>query len=243
MKTSEVDLGHAVVEWLKEAYPLWEVYQEVRLGGQGGSIADIVAVLREPFLVWVIECKLSLSLTLLDQAYKWTQEAHFISIAVPKSRTQNRWRQFHDGRNRITQRIMNLYGIGYIKVGNKDKPYIDSVKEIEPASLHRHKDHWRWLQDQWKGILQDEHKTYATAGSKNLYWTPFKQTCDRLRYHVKTNPGCSIKEAMTSIDHHYSSATTAVSSMRQWLSKGIVKGIRQEWDGKRIRLYAEDIHE
>ena len=72
----EADLAKVVVSWLNEQH--WDVYQEVQIHGFGG-VADIVAV--QGPLVWVIECKTSLSLTVMEQASVW--RVHFRSVAVP----------------------------------------------------------------------------------------------------------------------------------------------------------------
>jgi len=56
----ETDLAERVINWLEDQH--WEIYQEVQFRGYGG-IADIVAV-RAGYL-WIIECKTSMTFTLL----------------------------------------------------------------------------------------------------------------------------------------------------------------------------------
>ncbi len=72
----ESDFAKIVIAWLAEQH--WEIYQEVQPRNYGG-IADIVAV--QSALVWVIECKTSLTLSVMEQASGW--RVHYRSIAVP----------------------------------------------------------------------------------------------------------------------------------------------------------------
>src|SRR3989304_1278839 len=75
-KLTEVDLAKPVISYLEERG--WDVYQEVLIYGK---IADIVATFDK--LTWIIECKTSLSLKLLEQIYAWRGRANFLSIAIP----------------------------------------------------------------------------------------------------------------------------------------------------------------
>ena len=64
----ELELAKSVVEWLQDQH--WEVYQEVQ---RYSTTADIVAV--QGPLVWVVECKTSLSIGVMLQASRWM--AHY----------------------------------------------------------------------------------------------------------------------------------------------------------------------
>ena len=75
----ETILAELVVNWLESQK--WDVYQEVQIETYG-KIADIVAVLGN--LVWIIECKKSLSLSVMEQAYRWRRYANFTSVAVQR---------------------------------------------------------------------------------------------------------------------------------------------------------------
>ncbi len=76
---TEVELARPVVAWLGDLG--WEVFQEV---SAGGSVADIVA--RRGPVLWVVEVKRSLGLSLLGQAHAWKRRAHRVSVAVPAGR-------------------------------------------------------------------------------------------------------------------------------------------------------------
>ena len=70
---TERELAAPVVEWLSAQH--FEVYQEVELHSR---VADIVAV--DGKRVWVIECKRTMSLDLLDQANRWRWLATWCSV-------------------------------------------------------------------------------------------------------------------------------------------------------------------
>ena len=95
---SEVKLAEKVIEYLQDLK--WEVYQEVTIHGQ---IADIVAI--QNGLIWIIECKKSLSLDVIAQAEHWTHYANYVSVAVPKTYRNNNGRQF-------AYKVLKQYGIG-----------------------------------------------------------------------------------------------------------------------------------
>ena len=101
----ETDIAKIVIGWLEQLE--WECYQEVQVHSYG-HIADIVAV-KEP-LVWVIECKQSLSLSVIEQADGWRPYAHYLSVCVPpRARGRNvpgRSMAFH---------LVRLLGIGLLE--------------------------------------------------------------------------------------------------------------------------------
>src|SRR3990167_10050555 len=72
----ETELAKPIIAYLEERG--WNVYQEVLIRCK---VADIVATFGK--LTWVIECKTSMSLKLLEQIYCWRGRANFLSIAIP----------------------------------------------------------------------------------------------------------------------------------------------------------------
>lgn len=204
--TSEAEMARIVVGWLKEQR--WEVYQEV---AHMGRRADIVAT-RGP-LVWAIETKLSLSLSLFDQVMGWRPFAHHVSMATPYGPSQQ------------LRRILQEKGIGVLIVTSH-------VNEMLQPRLNRK----AW--NKWR--LREEQKSYAEAGNANgRYYTSYRGTCDALFALVKRSPGISLKDAMKGIAHHYSSMTSACSAMSHWLRFDKVPGIRCEKEGRFLRLYLE----
>lgn len=223
--SAETDLAKPVVAWLQQN--LWDVYQEVELRTYG-SRADIVA--RQDFLIWAVECKLVFSTDLIEQAIYWKARAHFISVAVPKTKS---------GRPNLLVRICRDNGIGIIEVSRSRNRWPSGswtieVKEILNPLLNRRADAKRTAE-----CLHEEQKTFAAAGNNSgSRWTPFQQTCKNLAAYVASNPGgVTFKEAVQNLKHHYSSNSTAIACLRKWVEHGSVKGVRIESYGKKLILY------
>ena len=189
MKIKETDLAFRVVNWLDSQH--WDVYQEVQINS---SIADIVAV--QGRLVWIVECKTSLSLSLIAQAIEWIHHAHFVSVAVPIRRQPYQTKaQF------VAKNILKHYGIGLLRVPYNSqnlnehsvKPKINRFARSECV----------------KKMLNEKQKHWAPAGSQGGYWTPFKQTCREVVRIVNKNPGIILKDLIDKLDHHYASDKSA----------------------------------
>ena len=86
--------------------------------------------------------------------------------------------------------------------------------------------------------LYEEQKTYAKAGGKSGYYTPFKKTAKNLEEVVMANPGISLNDAVDKIQHHYKNKNSAIRTLRKLLEQGnIIKGIYIVFEGNIIRLY------
>ena len=218
---SETELAKLAIEYLKDSK--WEVYQEVQVRSFG-SIADIVAVQNN--LIWIVECKLSLSLDVIAQAKCWSSFSHYISIAVPRSNRDNKGR-------RLAFKILQDYGIGCFEFGHpEDISYSCYAQKIKPQ-LNR-----KAMTDYITSNLCEEQKTWAEAGnSRGDRYTPFQNTTRQIVRTVNDNPGITMKELMDKIDHHYSSDICAKSSIIQWIHKDVIKGIYLEKEGKQYKLY------
>lgn len=212
---SEVELAEPVIGYFEELKH--DVYQEVKVCG---GCADIITVLGK--IVTVVEVKTSLTIALLHQAYEWKRWANYIYIAVPYSR---------DSARHFAYRICRDYGFGVILVNRKTM----GVRQQESAALNRKSEATKIL-----SALRPEHKTYCKAGSRfGQRFTPFQATCDALRLLVKSNPGIQLDDAIKQITHHYASNASARHSLFVWLVKGVVKGIRVERRGKKLKLFLE----
>lgn len=213
MAFNETDLGPPVIGWLTERG--WDVYQEVT--GPGGR-ADIVAVCGR--LVAVVELKKSLGLDVLEQGSRWIQYAHLVWVGIPYPRRTDA--------HRFACRVAEWRGFGVLHVGVSD----GEVRLASPAPLHRRP--LTGLRER----LNPAQKTMAPAGtSRGGYWTPFKGTCQQLRDYVVINPGCSIRAAVESIDHHYSSGAGARAHLAALIEKGAVPGVTLRRDGKSCLLH------
>lgn len=211
--TSEGDLAEAIVAWLHAQH--WEVYQEVATGPLQAR-ADIVAV--QDGLSWIVETKTTLSLALMAQAVDWTGWANFVSVAVPFGRSSR-------GRA-LAVRLLRERGIGIIEVRE-----FGSVTHVPPAKVRRVR---RGIAD----LLCEEHKTMAKAGSaRGGYHTPFAATCRSVRGFVHEHPGCTLKELVQGISHHYGCDATARSCVRHWIGTAKIPDVKVDGSNREWRLF------
>lgn len=221
-KKTEADLARHVIAWLEGQS--WEVYQEVQLVSQG-LIADIVAIQGQ--LVWIVECKTSFGLSVIEQAYNWRGKAHFVSVAVPES-NRNTARE-----HRMADLVISMFGIGCIAVSGSGN--WAQVRERVAVRLNR-----QARVKKIRGTLTPAHKDFASAGnSQGLHWTPFQQTCLHVRRAVEECPGITMKELIGSIKTHYASPASARASLLHWIEAGKVAGVRLEREGKNLRLHPQ----
>lgn len=213
---NESELAALVVGWLHDLH--WEVYQEVQLS-RYGRIADIVAV--QGRLTWIIECKLSLGLSVIEQAVLWTHSSHYTSVAVPATC------------NSFGEIVCKRFGVGVLRAGVLRVG--GGICEAVPPPLNR-----RALAQNIRNVLVPQQKTWATAGNANgNRWSPFAQTCHDVRLAVTRKPGLTLKELLAEVRTHYLTTATARACLVKWIRAGKVKGVRLE--GTRpIRLYVED---
>ena len=200
-KMSEQELAAILVSYLENDG--WEVFQEVDTEHWG--IADIIA--KRDGIIWAIETKTSLNLDVMQQAWRKRPHAHFISVAFPAPR-----RRAED----FATQVCKTMGIGilHISSGVLERNKGVAFKKIGTAISSR---------------LREEHKTYAKAGSaKGGYWTPYKDTCEKLLAVVQAEPGIRVKDAVLKIQHHYKTNTTAAACLVKWSARGTVPGIRFE---------------
>ena len=223
LKLSEAGLAAKVVKYLQD--DRWEVYQEVKFSKYlGMPIADIVATRNS--LIWIIECKTSLTLNVMDQANKW--KVPLRSVAVPYSVT--RYKKNREAGGYIGYKIAKDYlKIGIIEVGD--------IKITEPVNPPIMREFYK-NGNHFKSLLVDEQKSgeYSLAGKKGGgYYTPYQKTIKYVKEYIKSNPGKEFKDIIDFLDgnnfHHY--ATPA--SMKQAL-KIALETFESSWckieDGK-----------
>ena len=219
----ETELAKSVIVWLKAQH--WEVYQEVQ-PTSCARVADIVAVSGR--LVWIIECKTSLSLALLEQSIEWRGYAHYISVAVPYPKRSC-------AGHRVADMFLRQHGIGKIETGKYGWSSSGGVDQDIPARLNR-----KLVRDIKKDLCE-KHKTYAEAGNADgRRWTPFKNTVNELNAVVRDNPGICLKDAIDKTRHHYASDSGARASISQYLqtpNQTIIPGVMCKKEGRFLRLY------
>lgn len=209
---TEKALAAKVVAWLqRESYETWE---EVVIGSRR---VDIVAR-RGPAII-AIECKTSLSLAVLEQAAYWSGIAHQSYAAVPSVYRRR------GGLHAVCLAI----GCGVLEVGG-DVTVRYHAPFIRRALTHNITKH-----------LTDGNRSgngYAGAGSAGGgYWTPWQQTIRDLTSYINAHPGMTLGDALKRITHHYSTDSTARSSLSHWLRVGKIPGIETRRDGRALRLY------
>ena len=211
---SESDLAAKVIAYLEAEH--WDVYQEVEFGS-GGAVADIVAV-RAGYL-WIIECKTSLTFTVLEQANHW--RSHYRSVAVPSVRNSSgRGTAYH-----IAHKFLKL-GILEVSLDNQYSRRDPGVYEVnEPPLMREYHKRAKWMITQ----LLPEHKTALAAGSNGGgRFTPYKATMDQVHKFIQHNPGCSLKEIVDGIkQYHYANRGSAM---------GCIRNALEEWESDWCRI-------
>ncbi len=192
-KIKEATLAQCIVHWLIEAG--WSVFQEVRQGGMGSPIVDIVAKKAEQDITWAIECKGTFNLDVIAQADNNKRFFNFSSVAIPAPSST---RFAKESRSRLlAKEICRERGLGILEVTMyEDVAEYDSGDPIE-AEVYKIDSVWTpkpnrtrtaFMGSEW---LHDRQKSMAAAGTKGGgYYTPYKAMMEDVRAYIKDNPGC-----------------------------------------------------
>ena len=222
----ETDLAKHVVAWLEAQH--WDVYQEVDVRGFSG-IADIVAV--RASIVWVIECKSSLTFAVLNQAQRWP--VHLRSVAVPACERGS------DARAAAVKCAVDYFGVGVIEVRVYRGATLDVVEKAAPPLKRCYHKRAKAL----AAKLLPEHKTAAPAGSigGGGRWTPWRSTLYDVEKRLREAPnGLTLRELVTNGGkYHYASTASARSGLRAMLENFEKERFeaRRDGDSKTVRYY------
>lgn len=203
---SEKELAALIIAYLRD--DSYEIYQECPFNG---AVADIVAV-RGP-LVCVVETKVNLGLSVIEQCVGWLHYANIVYAGVWKPKRA----QTTFGRN-----VAAKYGIGTIEVS--DPKYGDRVvsENIKPEFRRK-------ILPGLRNALRSEMMSgeYGEAGTRSGgRFTPFRETCEQLLAVVRSNPGIQLKAAIESIKrHHYASNAACRANLRKYIENGVIKGL------------------
>jgi hypothetical protein len=191
---NETYLAKRIIDYLEEEH--WDIYQEVQFNNHSG-IADICAV--RDGKVWIIECKTSLTFTVLEQAQAW--KCHYRSIAVPEGHSLR-------GRRTAYDIAKNYFKVGVLILSDRD-----GIIERKSAPLMRE---FHISSKKMIAYLKPEHKFYSEAGANNgRRWTPFQATMSHVKNFIAGNPGCSLKQIIDDVGKsHYANKTSAISGVR-----------------------------
>lgn len=206
---SEANLCLHVRRWLSvEGY---ETYGEV---AAAPGIADIVGE-RGPLLM-VVEAKLHLNLTVMEQAERWCRSANMVYVAVPKPR-----------RKSLSNWLLGVcytLGFGVLTVSDSG-----TVEEKVRAPFRRK------INSLVRDKLCPEQKNTVSGTNRGGYHTPFKATCNDLKRIVAEAGGSiAVKEAMKLLDHHYSTTASAKTCLIKLIERGIIKDLKVTRNGKEI---------
>lgn len=197
-KIKETDLAQRFVEYLS----CYDLYFEVG----AGSMVDIVAV--SGSIIMGYEVKTSFNFRVIEQAYRNIHWFNYSYVCVPYGRDHG-----------FQYQICRDYGIGVLewREYGSISPWSEIVEKVKPK-LNRApiKDHVR---------LHEYQKRSIPGTSSGGRITPFTITKENMVKYVSRHPGCTIKEMMNNISHHYHSTSGAIATTYQWLRRGIIKDI------------------
>jgi len=214
----ETDLAMKVIEWLTDQK--WDVYQEVQVRG---PIADIVA--KQGPVIWIIETKMTLSLSVIGQAHEWLPWANYVSVAVPAGKRSMGF----------AANVLKTYGIGLLRVNQYEYDWSSAVSEVRHPALRRN------IGKEVLNALKEAHKTYAEAGNnQGRHWSPFKETCLQIYRYVRVNEGCTLKDVLNSVNHHYATPASARSCIPKWAEAGKMEKIKVIKEKGQWRFYTNE---
>lgn len=209
---NESELVSATRDWL--VADGWEVYFEVAPWGAGAQRADIVAV--RDGIISVVECKMSFTLSLLEQCDSWKKHAHYVWASIPYGR-----------RNKFALKIAEWMGIGLLMISGSSGHRENRVC-LEP-SLFR-KASTKAIR---KSLHEDQKQT--APGASHSFITPFRNTCNNLIRLVSSKGGkMLVKSAIDGISHHYGSSSVARSSLVKRTEQGIIPEISVVREGRSL---------
>lgn len=230
----ETDLFQPVKQWLEDGGHT--VYSEVSHSLYGGRRADIVAV--HGSIYTVVELKTSLSLDLIEQAYSWKKDAHYVYVCTPMPKGST---------NRFAEKLLRQYGIGLLQVVfNKDArfTYVHQEGYCVPRINRR-------VTGDLQKAVTEYHKNNPPGGSQaGGYVTAYKITMMHVKEYLEMQKWRRNPNGWVTINEILDNVTTHYSSPKQSLSKALMS-FEQEWcesqkvNGKlmfRMKVEQTDVH-
>jgi hypothetical protein len=203
VKISEEDLATRLVEHLKKK-EYKNIYAEVYDQYRRRPI-DIVVKL-ENDTTWGIEVKVTLNLNVILQALDAKKYCNFVSICIPSIYTE----KMKNYEYPAFAKILHDNGIGLFEYHEKLQQFFEKICPKENLKITKLK-------------LLEESKNSIPGTKSGKRFTPFAVTVIHITDHVKKNPGCKLSEIISNIKHHYSTNNAAISSIRQYIKKNIIK--------------------
>ena len=202
---TEKELAKAMIAYLiKEGYEVW---QEVQFNY---GIHDIVAV--KDNKLTIVECKLTCSVAVIEQAVRAKRNAHFTYVCVPMPAKER-----HVG---FKETIIRKFNCGLFLVSQYNHNDIIS-SEIHTASNPK-KEETKFPKMLNKNLeyLKEVPKTFCEAGGKGGgYYTPYKATMKIVKQIITDFPGITLSSLISELgdQHHYASKQSARASIRKAL--------------------------
>jgi len=229
----ESEIAAVLRRWLDDQG--WITYPEVPVGWR--SVVDIVAIKREPEIVWCIETKTSLSRKVFHQCQYHFMYADLVSVGVPTP--QRPTDRIEKMKNHNENSLLRGESIGMIYIDPKTGKCEEVLKSRNDQWPVRSKFHGS--RRQYLLALPDKMREYKAAGTPaGGVLTAFRETCDLIAVFVREHPGCTIKELVSGIDHHYSSdkgACSTICTRSDLISKK--SRVLYKFENGRWRLYPE----
>lgn len=224
----EEELAAKAVEWMRGDD--WEVFQEVT--GVCGR-ADLVGM--RGGRSRIVEVKMGLSLALLAQAESWTRYkcAHEVCVVVPAPKCR---RFSGPPRSRLyALDLCRKMGVGvYYFVSARGR--FDNLLSEEVPPVAMEVDNIRDISQH----LAEEMKNTPAGSNRGGYWTPFRKTAKAMADHVAEHPGCSVREVVDAIEHHYSSNTSARGCLRRLAVDGHIESVRATVESRVTVFYPNE---
>jgi hypothetical protein len=153
----------------------------------------------------VFEAKLSFTLKVIEQAYKWLakRRAHDVYIIVPSTFKNISTRKF-------ARDVCSKLGIGVMEVNMVKNKYYVTVKPIRCDKPNPPK-------------LYEQQKNTIASNASNAYVTPFKITLENIITYMEHKNHDFLTNMVKNIKHHYKGDISAVRSIRFLIDKNIIK--------------------
>jgi len=198
-------------------------YKEVSKSGTGGAIrCDCYFVKKEKDVIvdaFVIEVKTTLSLKVIEQAFRWKAFAKKVYIGVPKPK-----------RRPVKSRRFAVYvcqklGVGIFEVSENGNVEMLTESEINPKFK--------------LPPLFEEQKKSKAGNAKSEYFTVYKKTIANINDFMKDKTEYKLSDLFKEIDHHYSNISSAQGCIKKYIKKGVITNYKIKQKGK--QLYIEKI--
>lgn len=210
----EEDLARVIVSSYESNE--YQVYKEVCSYGGGSARLDILCVKGNESIA--IETKLNVGLKVIEQAYGWLGCANKVYFAIPYKKKNDLY---------FAKEVCLNFGIGIMLV----QPWDGKIVEWLTASV---------CEEPVLPKLYEEQKDSVAGNAHGDFITPFRITRMKLVEFVRSNPGCTLSDAIRGIKHHYEHESSAKSNIRKLIMTGVISELKIEKLGNNTKLLLSD---